>query len=104
MRVWDVRTGKDVKVIKAHSNEILSFDFNKYDNLIASGSTDNTIRIWVGFPSRLLSLTPCQDLRSKMNEPLAVLSRHQLAVRRVKFSPYHSNVLASASYLSLIHI
>ena len=49
MRVWDVRTGKDVKVIKAHQNEILSFDFNKYDNLVATGSTDNTIKVWVIF-------------------------------------------------------
>jgi peroxin-7 len=30
--------------------------------------------------------------------PIMTLTGHQLAVRRVKFSPYHANILASASY------
>lgn len=82
-RVWDLRTGKDVKTVKASQNEILSLDFNKYENYVATGSTDSVIRIW--------------DLRASLDEPLAVLEGHQLAVRKVKFSPYHANTLASAS-------
>ena len=27
-----------------------------------------------------------------------ILAGHQLAVKRIKFSPYHANILASASY------
>ena len=27
-------------------SDILSCDFNKYDEIIATGSTDKTIRIW----------------------------------------------------------
>ena len=45
-RVWDLRTGKDVKRIHAHTNEILSMDFNKYENFLATAATDNTIKVW----------------------------------------------------------
>jgi WD40 repeat protein len=47
MRIWDIRSGKDVKKIHAHANEVLSCDFNKYENFIATSSTDNTIKLWV---------------------------------------------------------
>ncbi|CDW80429.1 wd40 repeat-containing protein [Stylonychia lemnae] len=83
IRVWDIRSGKDVKKIMAHSNEVLSIDFNKYENFIASSSTDGSIRLW--------------DLRSTLESPIMELKGHQLAVRRIKFSPYHANLLASAS-------
>ena len=84
MRIWDLRSGKDVKRIRAHTNEILSMDFNKYENFVATCSTDNTIKVW--------------DLRSTTEEPIMMLTTHTLPVRRVKFSPYHANILASASY------
>ena len=84
IRIWDLRTGKDVKKIHAHSNEVLSCDFNKYENFIASSCTDGSIRLW--------------DLRSTIESPIMTLTGHQLAVRKIKFSPYHANILASASY------
>lgn len=59
-------------------------DFNKYENFLATSSTDNSIKVW--------------DLRATTNQPIMQLQDHQLAVRRIKFSPYHANVLASASY------
>ena len=83
-RIWDLRTGKDVKRIHAHTNDVLCCDFNKYENFIATGSTDNLIKVF--------------DLRASMDQPLMVLMGHQLAVKRIKFSPYHANILASASY------
>ena len=46
MRIWDLRSGKDVKRIHAHFNEVLCMDFNKYENFVATGSTDNTIKVW----------------------------------------------------------
>ena len=42
-KIWDLRTGKDVKSVKAHDNEILSIDFNKYENYVATGCTDSSI-------------------------------------------------------------
>ena len=83
-RVWDLRVGKDVKAVKGHDNEILTLDFNKYEDYVATGSTDNTIKIW--------------DLRAKLDEPLMKLDGHMLAVKKVKFSPYHANTLISVSY------
>jgi len=59
-------------------------DFNKYENFIATASTDNMIKVW--------------DLRATSDVPIMTLTDHTLAVRRIKFSPYHANVLASASY------
>ncbi len=47
VRIWDLRAGKDVKRIHAHNNEVLSCDFNKYENFIATSCTDGTIRLWV---------------------------------------------------------
>ena len=82
--MWDLRSGKDVKRIHAHQNEVLSMDFNKYENFVATSSADNMVKVW--------------DLRATSDSPIMILQGHQLAVRRVKFSPYHANVLASASY------
>ena len=84
VRVWDIRQGKDVKRIHAHANEVLSMDFNKYENFIATASTDNTIKVW--------------DLRSTSESPIMMFTTHTLPVRRIKFSPYHANILASGSY------
>lgn len=64
-RIWDLRTCKAVKTVKAHDNGA-GCDFNKYENYIATGSTDNTIKIF--------------DLRSTIDTPLLVINGHQLAV------------------------
>ena len=84
MRVWDLRSGRDVKRIHAHTNEVLSMDFNKYENFVATASTDNTIKVW--------------DLRATTESPIMMLTAHTLPVKRIKFSPYHANILASGSY------
>lgn len=84
IRVWDLRQQRDVKRIHAHDNEVISFDFNKYENFVATGSTDGMIKVW--------------DLRSTTESPIMVLTGHNLAVKRVRFSPYHANILASGSY------
>ena len=47
MRIWDIRSGKDVKRIHAHNNEVLSCDFNKYENFVASSCSDGSIKLWV---------------------------------------------------------
>jgi peroxin-7 len=60
--VWDLRSGKDVKSIHAHTNEILSIDFNKYENFIATASADCTIKLW--------------DLRSTTDSPIMILTAH----------------------------
>ena len=46
-KIWDLRSGQNVKKIHAHNNEVLTLDFNKYENFIATGSTDNFIKVFV---------------------------------------------------------
>ena len=59
-------------------------DWNKYqENMIITGSTDKSIKVW--------------DLRRSDHE-LLCLRGHEYAVRRVKCSPHDGNIIASASY------
>jgi len=82
-RLWDIKTQKNVLAIPAHSNEVLCCDFNKYENLIVTGSTDNTIKLW--------------DLR-QVSSPVSMLFGHRYPVKKVKFSPFSKDILLSCSY------
>ena len=82
-RVWDLRAGRSVAVAANHAGEVLSCDWDKYNEFFATASVDQNIRVW--------------DCRS-LNAPLQVLPGHSLAIRKVKYSPFTSQVLASASY------
>mmetsp|Transcript_23520 Transcript_23520/g.27250 ORF Transcript_23520/g.27250 Transcript_23520/m.27250 type:complete len:326 (+) Transcript_23520:39-1016(+) len=83
LKIWDIRTNGPPVKHQAHMAEILSIDFNKYEEQIATASIDNSIKIW--------------DLRN-MKKPLNVLLGHRYAVRKVKFSPHEGNIVMSASY------
>jgi peroxin-7 len=82
-RIWDIRTGRSVSAATLHGGEVLSCDWDKYSDRFVTASVDQTLRIW--------------DVRS-LNSPLQILVGHNLAIRRVKYSPFSSEVLASASY------
>lgn len=82
----------------AHSGlEALTCDFNKYrSHTIATGGVDNIIRIW---DLRKLATGGAQRVSSPpaicVNE---IAGGHALAVRKVSWSPHHSNILLSTSY------
>ena len=83
-KIWDTKSPRSVQTIRAHNNEILSVDWNKYeDNVFVTASVDKTIKVW--------------DRRQPSRE-LVCLEGHEFAVRRVKWSPHKPNVLASAAY------
>ena len=44
VRLWDVATGELITELKGHTDWVKSLSF--YGNLLASGSEDNTIRLW----------------------------------------------------------
>ena len=66
-------------------SECLTHDWNKYrPETIATGGVDTIIRTF--------------DLRNAQGGPLALLTGHDYAVRKVSWSPHLSDVLLSASY------
>ncbi|KAG8444437.1 hypothetical protein GDO86_009568 [Hymenochirus boettgeri] len=84
LRIWDVRKPVSKVIIPAHQAEILSCDWCKYDqNMLVTGAVDCSLRGW--------------DLRT-VRQPVFELHGHTYAIRRVKFSPFHANIVASCSY------
>ncbi len=86
IRIFDVNcpTKSSSQTINAHSNEVLTVDWSKYcDSVVFSGSTDGSVKMW--------------DLRYP-NDPVSILLGHQLAVRRIKCSPFNPNIIVSVGY------
>ena len=46
IRLWDVKKGKCLRVLPAHSDPVTSVGFNKDGTLIVSGSYDGLLRLW----------------------------------------------------------
>jgi len=85
LHITDMNAGEaPVTSIQAHQHEILTVDWNKYNEfMVVTGSVDKTIRVF--------------DIRNPSG-PVNVLHGHQLAVRRVKCHPHCDSQLVSASY------
>ena len=82
-RILDLRQPIGTNRINT-SSEILSVDWNKYrDTVLVTGSVDRQVNVW--------------DIRNG-SVPVSCFSDHQLAVRRVRFSPFSDSLILSASY------
>lgn len=88
-KIWDIRNGRCVNSANFHAGEVLSVDWDKYSDRFVTASVDQSLRVW--------------DSRN-LDTPLSVLTGHNLAIRRVKYSPYSSDVIASASYDMTVRI
>jgi len=92
------QTGKqpaDMPVISGHSGQILDFDFNPFnDSLLATGSTDTTVKIW-GIPEG--------GLKENLTTPLVSLDIDK-KVGLIQFHPTAGNVLATAAVDSLVNL
>jgi WD40 repeat protein len=44
--VWDTKTGQLVLTLSGHSNGVMTLDFHPKGKMLASGSSDGTIRLW----------------------------------------------------------
>jgi WD40 repeat protein len=78
--LWDVSTGREIGALKGHGKGVTSVAFSRDGRLLASGSSDNTIRIW--------------DLATKRE--LRTLTGHTSNIESIDFSP-DGRLLASAS-------
>ena len=46
VRLWDLNTGKELKVFKGHAGPVLSLALSQNGRFLVSGSADNTMRLW----------------------------------------------------------
>jgi WD40 repeat protein len=46
IKLWDVATGKNTATLKGHSRGVLSVAFSPDGKTLASGSDDDTIKLW----------------------------------------------------------
>jgi WD40 repeat protein len=70
VKLWDVRTGKELHTFKDHTDAIMAAEFSKDGKLLASAAKDRTVRIW--------------DVKSRKERHVL---RHSGWVRSVSFSP-----------------
>jgi WD40 repeat protein/uncharacterized caspase-like protein len=78
--LWDVSSGQEIGSLKGHGKGVTSVAFSRDGRLLASGSSDNTIRIW--------------DLATKRE--VRTLPGHTSNIESIDFSP-DGRLLASAS-------
>jgi WD40 repeat protein/uncharacterized caspase-like protein len=78
--LWDVATGSEIGALKGHGKGVTQVAFSRDGRLLASSSTDNTIRIW--------------DVAARRE--LRTLTGHTANIDSLDFSP-DSRLLASAS-------
>ena len=89
LKMWDHTIPKpNISTHKAHDGEILSIDFNKYEEQIVTSSIDKSIRIW--------------DLRN-LAMPVNILMHHRYPPKKVRFSPHTPWLLGSGSYDMNVH-
>ncbi|MEO8435518.1 MAG: caspase family protein [Pyrinomonadaceae bacterium] len=78
--LWDVAGGREIGALKGHGKGITQVAFSRDGRLLASSSTDNTIRIW--------------DVAAQ--KELRTLTGHSSNIESLDFSP-DSRLLASAA-------
>ena len=80
IKLWDVKTGKEIKTLQGHSTGVTSVDFSPDGEILTSGGRDNTIRLW----------------NVKTGKEIKTLQGHSSDVTSVDFSP-NGEILASGS-------
>ena len=80
--LWDIRTGTPVLPMSGHYERLLSSDFHSDGCQLATGSQDNTIKVW--------------DIRAK--SCIATVPAHMKIVSDLKYEKGYSRYLASCSY------
>lgn len=80
VRIWDVKSGKCLKTLPAHSDPVTAVHFNRDGSLIVSSSYDGLCRIWDTASGQCLKTLIEDD-----NPPVSF----------VKFSPNGKYILAA---------
>ncbi|HEX2269874.1 MAG TPA: caspase family protein [Pyrinomonadaceae bacterium] len=80
VQLWDVASGREIGALKGHGRGVTKVVFSRDGKLLASGSSDNTIRIW--------------DVENRRE--LRTLVGHTSSIESMDFTP-DGRLLASAS-------
>ncbi|KAJ3163633.1 Transducin (beta)-like 3 [Geranomyces michiganensis] len=46
LKLWDLKTGDEVRSWKAHEAPVVAMDFDSTSTLVATGSADSTVKVW----------------------------------------------------------
>lgn len=81
--LWDIRQEGYLGRWRAHAGGVYALDFHRNGNLLASGSGDQTVKVW--------------DLRSPMRY-INNYDDYQSAIYTVKFSPFGEDLFSASEY------
>jgi WD40 repeat protein len=83
IKIWNLKSGLEIKASDRHSNYIEAIAFSPVDNVVASASWDKTIKLWDTTTGKLIT----------------TLRGHQGGVSSVAFSS-DGKVIASGSWIN----
>lgn len=94
IHIWDLDTGELNATLVGHTNSIMSINFSPNGTMLASGSWDETVRIWdIAIGEHIKTLTPPQN-KTDLN---------LLGVDNVLFSPDGKTFVSTSSNERMMH-
>ena len=86
--LWDLRSGRKAMALEGHVKGILAVDVSPNGYEVATGSEDNTVRVW--------------DLRKRRCR--SVIPAHTSLVSSVRYEPTHGDFLVTSGYDNTVRL
>ncbi|ORY26493.1 WD40-repeat-containing domain protein [Naematelia encephala] len=101
LKIFDLRhtdPSRPTHTLRVSQDEVLSLDWNKYDDTcVATAGKDRSIKVWDLRRGTDEVMGPGTGVGS-MSVPVNEVKGHQLAIRKIQWSPHHAQVIASCGY------